>query len=53
MIANVLQDRVAAQKESQARNAFREFTDMFTAFRLLVVADRIESAERARMLKQG
>jgi hypothetical protein len=53
MIANVVQDRVAVQKESRAGNTFQEFKDMFTAFRLLVVADRMESAERARLLQQN
>jgi len=53
MIANVLQDRVVVPKESQVRNAFQELMDMFTACRLLAVADEIENAERARMGKQS
>jgi hypothetical protein len=53
MVANVLRDRVAVQKESQAGSTFQEFKDMFMAFRLLVAADRIESAERERMSKEG
>jgi hypothetical protein len=52
MTTNVLQDRTANPREVQSRNVFHEFTDMVTVFRLLVVADRIEGAELARVLKR-
>ena len=53
MTINVPQQRFANQGASQPRNVFQEFTDMFTAFRLLAVADKIEGVERAGAPKQA
>jgi hypothetical protein len=50
--AEVLKSTFPKRKQGTPRRAFQEIADIFVALRLTVLADRMEGAEQARMLRQ-
>jgi hypothetical protein len=49
---DVLKNAFPKRKQGTARRVFQEIADIFAALHLLIVADRMEGAERVRMLPQ-
>jgi len=47
--ADVLKNAISKRKEGAPHRVFQEVADIFVALRLLIVADRIEGAEKGRM----
>ena len=50
--ADVLKNALSKRKQATPHRVFQEVADIFVALRLLIVADRIEGAEKARMLRR-
>ena len=50
--ANVLKSTFTKRKHGTPRGIFQEIADVAIALRLLIVADRLEGLERAKLLRQ-
>jgi EAL domain-containing protein (putative c-di-GMP-specific phosphodiesterase class I) len=48
----ILKDTFSTRRHGNPRSFFQKLAEMFVALHLLIVADRIEGAEQARMLRR-